>query len=38
MTGEGVEAMLEDAGKEATRRAIEVARHMRMAPGKRRMF
>ncbi|KAL7907007.1 hypothetical protein GGI35DRAFT_482373 [Trichoderma velutinum] len=38
MTGEGVDVMLEEAGAEATRRAIEVARRMRMAPSKRRLF
>ncbi|KAL7931658.1 hypothetical protein V8C35DRAFT_323516 [Trichoderma chlorosporum] len=38
MTGEGVEVMLEEAGLEATRRAVEVARLMRMAPSKRRLF
>ncbi|RFU80406.1 rho type ras-like gtpase [Trichoderma arundinaceum] len=38
MTGEGMEVMLEEAGQEATRRAVEVARRMRMAPSKRRLF
>lgn len=39
MTGEGVDAMLEDAARESTRRAIDMARYMQMAlPNKRRMF
>ncbi|KAL7794219.1 hypothetical protein V8C37DRAFT_401521 [Trichoderma ceciliae] len=38
MTGEGLDVMLEEAGQEATRRAVEVARSMRMAPSKRRLF
>lgn len=37
-TGEGVEVMIEEAGAEATRRAIIIARMMRMAPGRRRLF
>ncbi|KAL7926390.1 hypothetical protein ACQKWADRAFT_309228 [Trichoderma austrokoningii] len=38
MTGEGVDAMLEDAAQESTRRAIEMARYMQMAhPNKRRV-
>ncbi|EHK16118.1 uncharacterized protein TRIVIDRAFT_164189 [Trichoderma virens Gv29-8] len=37
MTGEGVDVMLEEAGAEATRRAIAFAR-MRLAPGRRRLF
>ncbi|KAL6901212.1 hypothetical protein GGI43DRAFT_383551 [Trichoderma evansii] len=39
MTGEGVDAMLEDAARESTKRAIDMARFMQMAhPNKRRMF
>lgn len=39
MTGEGVDAMLEDAAQESTRRAIEMARYMQTAhPNKRRVF
>ncbi|KAL6817408.1 P-loop containing nucleoside triphosphate hydrolase protein [Trichoderma camerunense] len=36
-TGEGVDVMIEEAGAEATRRAIIIARMMRMAPSKRRL-
>ncbi|GFP58493.1 rho-related protein racL [Trichoderma asperellum] len=39
MTGEGVDGMLEDAARESTKRAIDMARFMQMAhPNKRRMF
>ncbi|KAL6864524.1 rho type ras-like GTPase [Trichoderma novae-zelandiae] len=37
-TGEGLDLLLEEAGQEATRRAIEVARTQRMAPARRRLF
>ncbi|UKZ68334.1 uncharacterized protein TrAtP1_009373 [Trichoderma atroviride] len=39
MTGEGVDAMLDDAARESTRRALEMAQYIQMTQGnKRRMF
>ncbi|KAM0451716.1 hypothetical protein ACHAO4_005673 [Trichoderma viride] len=39
MTGEGVDAMLEDAARESTRRAIEMAQYIQLTQAnKRRMF
>lgn len=39
MTGEGVDDMLEDAARESTRRAIEMAQYIQaIQANKRRMF